>query len=69
MGPEPLERLHVSLINTATALDTVPLINIRIKERDRRGGCGGNQPQNIQRNEGKVQEKESLAGRKSLRSR
>lgn len=45
MGPEPLEWLHVSLINTATALDTVCLINIRAtrerqaegwKRRDRR---------------------------------
>lgn len=39
MGPEPLEWLHVSLINTATALDTVPLINVRdIRERDRQEG-------------------------------
>lgn len=34
MGWEPLERLHVSLINTATALNTVPLIN---GEEDRQG--------------------------------
>lgn len=39
MGPEPLEWLHVSLINTATALDTVCLINIRAtRERQVEGG-------------------------------
>lgn len=39
MGPEPLEWLHVSLINTATALDTVCLINIRAtRERQAEGG-------------------------------
>lgn len=38
MGPEPLEWLHMSLINTATALDTVPLSNIGMQERDRQGG-------------------------------
>lgn len=39
MGPEPLEWLHVSLINTATALDTVCLINIRAtRERQAWGG-------------------------------
>lgn len=38
MGQEPLEWLHVSLINTATAFDTVPLINIRVQGRD--GGVG-----------------------------
>lgn len=37
MGPEPLEWLHVSLINTGTALDTVPLINILTQARDSRG--------------------------------
>lgn len=40
MGPEPLEWLHVSLINTATALDTVCLINIQAT-RERRAGWGG----------------------------
>lgn len=41
MGPEPLEWLHVSLINTATALDTVCLINIRAT-RERQAWGGGN---------------------------
>lgn len=36
MGPEPLEWLHVSLINTATALDTVPLINMRTQKAGER---------------------------------
>lgn len=40
MGPEPLEWLHVSLINTATALDTVPLINIQ-DARERWSGENG----------------------------
>lgn len=34
MGPEPLEWLHVSLINTVTALDTIPLINLSTDTRD-----------------------------------
>lgn len=36
MGPEPLEWLHVPLDNIATALYTVPLINIHDRT-DRRG--------------------------------
>lgn len=35
MGPEPLEWLRVSLTNTATALDTVPLINMYNRESGR----------------------------------
>lgn len=34
MGPEPVERLHVSLINTGTALHTAPLVNTLTSERD-----------------------------------
>lgn len=61
MGPEPLEWLHVSLINTATALDTVPLINERdTRERTGRRGNGENQLKILQRDNGReVQEKQN----------
>lgn len=53
MGPEPLEWLHVSLINTATALDTVCLINIQAT-RERQAAGGGKR-----RDRRKVHEKQN----------